>query len=1447
MAKNYNKQINAGRKAASSYFSKQDSTSKDMTPLEKMNNQISNYKTRLEASGIDASKATDKRNIIEKALNLPEDQNFLFDVFEIINRPQQAIFGAIKNAQEGKDILEGFGRGISGTEDYYFGDILRNMGVDDTELFKNPLSGEKVSLADMLGLAGDIFLDPMDVPLFALKPAQMASKTTKGIDTATDIAKAADTASDIAKAAKVADTATDAAKYVYKFDPLAAMTNKGSKSLLEMGVGKAVKGTKSAIKKGAGAIIDAADVKTVKKLAKDSGLIADGTKVTKDMLPGLVDDLGKLGIDVPLKSQALSEAGAQLNRAFNFKGSLPANTYETVNRSNNAIDTAAMYGKQLNKQVEGAITDYATKYGKNFDDVDNTVQLYLQSKYAPQDGMDYYVKNALRNKGKSAIAKSDIIKGTDEELKAVKSAVENFVEKTKNVTDDAIRVVPVRGGIRLEGNKKLLGAIYNDDSMMKKLSEIKLNKASKIDNDILEQIGKLDELYDTNKDFKDLVDNVKGVYGEYNEYLKGLTGNTVDFGQIVGREGYVRTALTDEGPEILRKMKEIGLDGSKYTDDTILQGSKQTFKGRTQSSITEQAERDMQKTIAAKKVKTQSELDNLYKMRDDYVGTRKAELKSELAKVKVKETSAAQNAEKNFAKLNVSQQKQADLVKKYNTQIDDLGTLINDDIMKKAPKVSNPKLVEGLAKNTDTYVSKVKSYDAIKAKLADPNLTAKQVSTYQKQLDKAYDSVMKAKANVVTQTAKIQGAVEESFIKEAGKLADKVADKAAKTQEKLTKAELRNVAALDKIEQAKKSYEDITIQLKKQQENLKLQLKDLDRLAKNPEELNKQLKYISNEIAEKERIISVIESIEGKKLYSNSFTQGFDSFINMSSNEAKAMKNYNEVLLNAGLKNDDVLKFYKTGENIKLGPNMTLVKEKELNKMADYLDSMQDLMPENSELIKTFKQELKNSKAVAMDKDLIEMMAISSGDITKNAETFLEIPNKINNLFKKTSTLSPGFQLRNVTGNVSNMWLSGVPMKDVAKSYDRAIKLSKSDYIIDLVTKNAKGTLNAAEAADYKIIKQFIESGAMGSGKNIRDLGELIEKAATDKESRNILKKAWNGVFEFSAKANEKVDNMSRLALLGYASENPKYVAKLGAKDAIGAMHEVLFDPQNMSKFEKKYVKKIIPFYTFAKQNLMFQAKNITKNTSRYNRLIKTFNKAYDAVGEGNYRQYQKENFEIPLFNAGKGLTTLKSNLPVGDLGEYIENPLQRLVASTSPLIKTPFEQVTGVDTFTGRDISDRSPLQAMLDTTGLSNLTTKQINKIDQLINNNELDASDLAIIAPSMFRTNDADKIANQKAYEELMAYQAYVKKLKDQGQYVPTIRDLKSFEKFEKQPITNYYKMSDTEKEKYAEYQQYKNMVNNLKESGTDVPAIKSLISDTNSYLKAIKNTRKKRRSR
>ena len=59
------------------YKSLKSSNKIKKTSLQDASSRVNNLETRLKAGGVDVDKATDKRNIIEKALNLTPDQNFL--------------------------------------------------------------------------------------------------------------------------------------------------------------------------------------------------------------------------------------------------------------------------------------------------------------------------------------------------------------------------------------------------------------------------------------------------------------------------------------------------------------------------------------------------------------------------------------------------------------------------------------------------------------------------------------------------------------------------------------------------------------------------------------------------------------------------------------------------------------------------------------------------------------------------------------------------------------------------------------------------------------------------------------------------------------------------------------------------------------------------------------------------------------------------------------------------------------------------------------------------------------------------------------------------------------------------------------------------------------------------------------------------------------------------
>lgn len=124
--------------------------------LYKNQKQTNNALLRLEAGGVDVDKATDNRNWFEKLTNLPQDQNAIFDLFELLGRPQQALFNGIANVQTGDgSFLEGLKSGISGEKETGFKQLLKNasgMELGDTTYEDLVRQGEKPGLKLCLNL-----------------------------------------------------------------------------------------------------------------------------------------------------------------------------------------------------------------------------------------------------------------------------------------------------------------------------------------------------------------------------------------------------------------------------------------------------------------------------------------------------------------------------------------------------------------------------------------------------------------------------------------------------------------------------------------------------------------------------------------------------------------------------------------------------------------------------------------------------------------------------------------------------------------------------------------------------------------------------------------------------------------------------------------------------------------------------------------------------------------------------------------------------------------------------------------------------------------------------------------------------------------------------------------------------------------------------------------------
>lgn len=180
--------------------------------------QVEGLKKRIDATGMDAEKETDSRNFVERALNLRENQNPLFDFFEVINRPQQALFGGMKSSLQGDEFMQGAKAGIKGDSYTRFKEILHEIGFEDSE---------KLGVDDVLGFAGDVFIDPLQVPFLPGTAGSIGkiARATKKLDNAKD------TLNILQKSAQASGKTVDATNKILKAQKVVENSEKVLKGL----------------------------------------------------------------------------------------------------------------------------------------------------------------------------------------------------------------------------------------------------------------------------------------------------------------------------------------------------------------------------------------------------------------------------------------------------------------------------------------------------------------------------------------------------------------------------------------------------------------------------------------------------------------------------------------------------------------------------------------------------------------------------------------------------------------------------------------------------------------------------------------------------------------------------------------------------------------------------------------------------------------------------------------------------------------------------------------------------------------------------------------------------------------------------------------------------------------------------------------------------------------
>ena len=1025
--------------------------------------QIDNKTTRLKAAGVDVDKATDTRNGLEKLLNLPQNQNFIFDALDILNRPQQAVFGGINAVQNNEDVVKGALSGLAGDKNTSFKDILTKTGMSDTK--------GKLDVSDVLGFAGDVALDPMDiVPVAGFSRA--------------------------AKALKEGNTLKDASKLLKTGTDVAL---EGTGKLIKSGAKVANTGLESALK----ALDEFKGVKsadgTITKLKYLTPEAKSAANLGKKAITDITDDSTKLfgNTDVIGRFESYKDMKDTLNRAFNYASNIPSKIKNAINNTNATTARASAELSPLSTRLDNGIKEYATKIATKSGDTsaENIAKIYKQT---DEDLANYKEFTNLNR----TVTGADLVKEAKNGKLTANSAGKDGVNLLNSLAEDVNKAdrglkltvdVNDKGFIKLskdwdfvinpsKNNIAKLTKDYGED-FVKSLEGVSLDgdklgkqivKNTNYTENDLKEFNKLNQKYANDEDFKKLYDDNTNIFNEANSvidkyYPTNLTSKYAD------NAGYVRHALNKEQ-----------FDKYKNNSNLISAYGKSITKGNTKVL----ADRTINMSVR--------EANNMFK----------------------------DSIKANYAKL--------------------------DEAGKKAVDNFTGIFKEGLTSSFSDYLENIPKL------AADSNL--------------------------------IDGVLVKS-----------------------TFGDYKELNSIDKkLKQAINTNDTKLI---------------TDLTAKKTEMLNNS----------------------GMKLLTKSDNLIPKGFKQLTSDEAKNL----------------VSKIDRIGSELKIP---------EMQSVAKYVKA--------------------NGGNMAINNEIIRLIDIDTNN--KDVKGFSRLYDTYLNFFKRNKVLSPTFQMNNIVGNSSNMFLAGIGPTEQAKLFPDAVNILNNGQ--NLLLKNAKGVkLTEKEQKMLDVWNNFLDAG-FGNPKsltamNMRDMPDSLKVYFTgDKEFKTVKDFLVDGLPYINNYMNNYMDNASRLVTFMYGKNNTSFLKRLNVNNAGDAVRKILFDPSELTSFEKDTMKKIMPFYTFTKKNLAFQLDNLTKNGTNYHKLLKAYDSLLtSATGNNNENvsDWLKNNLYIPIPALGEdgSYKVLRTSLPFGNLIDTATNPLNTAVGLVSPLGKMPFEILTGVNSFTGNKI----------------------------------------------------------------------------------------------------------------------------------------------------------------
>ena len=321
----------------------------------------------------------------------------------------------------------------------------------------------------------------------------------------------------------------------------------------------------------------------------------------------------------------------------------------------------------------------------------------------------------------------------------------------------------------------------------------------------------------------------------------------------------------------------------------------------------------------------------------------------------------------------------------------------------------------------------------------------------------------------------------------------------------------------------------------------------------------------------------------------------------------------------------------------------------------------------------------------------------ATGDIIK-------IYDEVQNWWKKYSLASrPAWHTRNAFSNFWNNYFLGGLTNPVAygeaAAIQKAMQIEKGSIVsrLDAITGADKVDPNFVVSGTgmtrQEIFDEAINRGVYEAGMYGQDLGEAALRQSNIPGATD-----WKGINKAFA-AGKAVENNARLALFidsirkgtkGVKGRVP--VSEEVLDNAAMNVRGTLFDYSDLSDVERRYMKRLMPFYTWTRKNIPAQLAGLVKRPDRANKLniiVGNLQKDVAKIDDNDIEDWVKGQF--PIFLNAKDsedyytFFTAMSYLPTAELERVLGDPSKTAKMygdMVSPILKLPFETFLNYDSF---------------------------------------------------------------------------------------------------------------------------------------------------------------------